>query len=173
MPQETRIGQKNNGTETVSVLCKLPQGMQLQLYERHENVVEVTQGGTQKVTKFLPYDNPVIINGCGREQNAAPRHRTVGGYAVTEGVSKDFWEKWMAQTGRYLPAVKNNLIIALPNITRAVEVAKDHRKVRSGLERVDPRNIPVLDPRFKIKMDEDTPTEVKEALAAAEEFPEE
>ena len=155
------------GTETVTVACKIPQGFTLQLHEMRE-VSEVTLGGSRTVKQAFPIDDAMfVLNGPAHPQDRAPRSQMVGGFAITKGVPKAFWDAWMAQTGKYHPAVKNNMLIAYPDTARAVDFAKEHRKVKTGLERLDPNNLPVLNPKFKIQTGDDTPSDTKAQLAMA------
>jgi hypothetical protein len=142
------------GTETVTVASKIPQGLILQLFKPRE--IEMTAlGGSQKATQFFPTGDEFTIAGAAHPQNEGPRCRTVGGFAITDGVPKSLWDAWMEQTGRYLPAVINKMIFAFPNSERATDAAKDHRTVLTGLERINPNKPPVLDPRFQIKTSDD------------------
>lgn len=145
--------------KTVTVICKIPQGMVLQLHKKLE-VNEVTMGGSRTVTQFFPEEGKSIkINGPAHAQNEGPRVTMApGGFAITQNVPEDFWERWMKETGQHLPAVKNGLIQALPNVAQAKDAATESRKTKTGLERLDPNNLPSPDARFQLKMAEEQVT---------------
>lgn len=149
--------------ETVTVICKIPQGILLQLH-KEEKFNEVTMGGSREVMRFRPVGEPVHINGPAHGQNEGPRVAMSKSFAITENVSKDFWDKWMKETGQYLPATKNGLLVAAPNISQAKDIAKENQKERTGLERLDPNNLPTTDKRFKLE----TATEQKAEIGHVE-----
>lgn len=151
--------------EVVTVICKIPQGMLLQLYKR-EKVTEVIQGGTRDVTRFVQEHEPIHIRGPAHGQDEAPRSTLESGFAITR-VPKDFWDRWMKESGQFLPAVKNGLIKGIENPTHVADVAKENRKYKTGLERIDPNNLPNFDNRFKLSTADDAPAEVQESLNKA------
>ncbi len=159
LPKTLAPARPATGTDTVTVICKVPQGLLLQLHEPRE-ITEVTMGGSRTVKQFFPVGETFKINGPAHAQNEGPRCRTVGGYAITEGVPKGVWDHWMAQTGKYHPAVINGLLRAFSDSPRATDAAKDGRKIKTGLERVNPHDLPVLDPRFKLKTAEEAVAEI-------------
>jgi hypothetical protein len=135
----------------------------------HEPQTIKTQGsfGTVEEKRFFPVeDAKFTVNGAAYAHDRGPRCRMFGKFAVTEGVPEDFWHKWMEQTGKYHPAVKNGLIFAMPDLDRLEGQATDlkaHTKV-TGLDRLDPNNLPVLDPAHLVTTGDDTPAEVKAQL---------
>jgi hypothetical protein len=137
------------GTATVTVACKIPQGFILKLFEKKE-ITEVTLGGSRTVKQFFPTGDEFRLNGSAHAQNEGPRCHTVGGFAITDGVPKDFWNQWLDQN-RTLPAVQNGMIIAFDSAGKTVGAAKEGRTIKTGLERLNPHDLPVLDPRFKLQ----------------------
>jgi hypothetical protein len=148
-----------SGTDTVTVACKIPQGMSLQLHEPRE-ITEVTMGGSRTVKQFFPIGEAFKINGSAHAQNEGPRCRTVGGFALTEGVPAELWGKWMEQTGKFHPAVIAKHLFAFPDMGRAVDAAKEARKVKTGLERLNPHDLPVLNKNFPIKTADEAVAEI-------------
>lgn len=159
---------------TVTVACKIPQGMLIQLHEKQE-FDEVVQGGNRKNTRFVPTGEPIHIKGPAHPQNEGPRVRIVGGYALTERVPKDIWDRWVDQSGKHLPAMKNRLLYAYDTTAKTADAAREAKKQTTGLERLDPNNLPVQDKRFKLKTaDEataipDGPTSIADVAEADEE----
>ena len=147
------------GTDTVTVACKIPQGLTLQLHELRD-VSEVGLGSTRTVKQFFPYGEPFVISGSAHAQNEGPKCRTVGAFAITHGVPKELWEKWMEQTGRSHPAVINGMLFAFPTVERVETVAKERRKLKTGLERLNPHDLPVLHPMFPLKTADENVAEI-------------
>lgn len=137
------------GTATVTVACKIPQGMRCVIHEERE-LNEVTLGGSRRVKESFPTDREFIIKGPAHAQNEGPRCRVVAGFAITEGVPKDLWDEWRRQFAA-LPAVKSGMIFAYESLDKVVDGAKDKRTVKTGLERLNPHALPQLDPRFKLE----------------------
>lgn len=136
------------GTDSVTVLCKIPQGFMMQLHEKR-TFTEVGLGHSKEVSQFFPTGHEFRLNGSAHAQNEGPHCRTVGAYAVTEGVPKEFWEKWLEQN-KTLEAVKNGMIVGFDETDYAVDFAKENRALKTGLERLNPHDLPKLDQRFKV-----------------------
>ena len=153
------------GTETVTVACKIPQGFILQLHEPRD-LSEVTMGGHRDVKQYFPVGEPFRLNGAAHGQNEGPRCRVVGGFALTDGVPKELWDKWLEQN-KTLPAVVNRMLFAYPSTSHAVAAAKEVKTLKTGLERLNPNALPQIfdKKRFKVEAAEDMPTEVKESIA--------
>jgi len=90
--------------ELVTVGCKLPNGM----------VLEVDQ---KEVT---------VVGWRGSET------RIIGGYGLTQ-VDKDLWDAWLA-AHKEQPYVKKGLIFAQDNGNSARAQAKEQAKIKSGME---------------------------------------
>lgn len=139
------------GTATMTVICKIPQGILLQLHVQ-EKKTEVTQSGTREIVASRPIGDPFMINGPAHAQGEGVRHRTAHGFALTEDVPKELWEQWYEQTGRHLAACHNGLLMAFDNAGFAIDAAREAKRERTGLERLNPAALPNLgDQRFKIK----------------------
>lgn len=148
------------GTDTVTVICKIPQGIVIQMYEFRERE-SVIQGGTQKEKKAYPLEGKSFkINGPAHGQMEGPRCRIASGFALTEDVPADIWEGWYEQSGKHLAACQNGLLLAFSNTGKALGAAKEHKGEKSGLERLNPAALPVVDPRFKIKTAEEQLAEI-------------
>jgi hypothetical protein len=128
-------------TETVTIACKLPHGLQLRVYEMVERDEMVVGGGLRKRKVAVARPEVAYVYGWSHPQNAAPKAQMVGGYALTPNVSKDLWDRWLQLNGDSM-MVKNGLIFAHGKTDSTVAQAKDGEKVRSGLERLDPKNLP-------------------------------
>jgi hypothetical protein len=141
------------GTATVVVGCKLPHGFICELFEKR-TIKEVTLGGSREAEQFFPTGERFVINGAARKpgQEGGPMLRN--GFAITRGMPKAFWEKWY-EANKTLPAVVNGLIVAEDSVAKVSDAAKERKAQKTGQERVDPNNIPILDPRLRVKTSED------------------
>lgn len=98
---------------TVTVACKLPNGLQLELEGKER----------------------VVLRGTAVPFGAAPVD--VGGYALTQNVDADFWNEWLAKYKNY-PPVKKGLVFAYAKPQDAQARALEMKDERSGLEPIDP-----------------------------------
>ena len=126
---------------TVTVACKHPSG--LLLYRETARVIPepVFGGGFREVTQYFKTGEPVKINGPAHPQDKAPHCTIIGGYAMTYGVDADFWNEWL-KLHNGDPMVREGIIMAIPKPADAEAEAKRNAEVRSGLERLDPQNLP-------------------------------
>lgn len=98
---------------TVTVACKLPHGLHLDLKGRER----VTVRGTAVPFGTAAHD--------------------IGGFALTPNVDADFFAAWL-EAYKNLEVVKRRLIFAYPKTQDATAQALELRDERSGLEPLDP-----------------------------------
>jgi hypothetical protein len=98
---------------TVTVACKLPNGLHLDLKGRDR----------------------VTVRGPAVEWGKAPI--AVGGYALTPDVDADHWAAWLALY-KDAPFVKNRYIFAFPKPADATSAALEMKDEKCGLEPLDP-----------------------------------
>lgn len=101
---------QSNGTDTVTVGCKLPHGLILDLTEPGEPARRFTVKGT----------------------NSA---RIIGGFGITPGVPRDFWNQWLERNAQ-LGFVKQKLIFAMGKQSDAEAKAEELAALASGFERM-------------------------------------
>ena len=101
---------KDNGFVTVG--CKLPNGLHLDLKDKSGDAVRVTLNGS----------------------NAS---RIFGGYGLTENVSAEFMTRWLGKNAKH-PAVINKQIFVHDDAASAIVIAKEHRELETGLDPIDP-----------------------------------
>ncbi|KWO67587.1 hypothetical protein [Burkholderia territorii] len=99
--------------DMVTVACKLPQGLHLDIVKHGEVRRRVTLNG-------------------------ANSPHAVAGFGITEHVPKAFFDQWLADH-QELPAIRNELIFALPRRTDVEAMATERTDVKSGLEPLDPK----------------------------------
>ena len=105
-----------SSTATVTVGCKLPHGLILDLAEPGQP------------------ERRVVIAGKNRA-------RIIGGYGLTPGVPKDFWDEWLAKH-QALSFVKQGLVFAHKTEASAVAEAKEKSELRTGFEEIDRNALP-------------------------------
>jgi hypothetical protein len=127
--------------------CKIPNGLICTLFEKRTQS-EATLGGTRSVEQYFPTDKAFTLNGPGHPHNAGPGCQIANGFALTFGVPKDLADEWMRQN-ETLPAVRNGLIFCAKNRADSIDKSMSRKAQKSGLERVNTAEIPVLDPRLK------------------------
>jgi hypothetical protein len=98
----------------ITVGCKLPHGLHMDITKHGELRKRVTLNGT----------------------NAS---RVIGGYGITENVPKDFFDKWLADH-KELPAVKNSLVFAHTQSASVESKAKEQADVKNKFEPINPAN---------------------------------
>ncbi len=102
----------NASAQFVTVGCKLPTGLHLDLKAKDGVPARVTLKGA----------------------NAA---RIIGGYGLTEQVPAEFITEWLKQNAKH-PAVINKHIFIHSETASAESIAKEHRELKTGLEPIDP-----------------------------------
>lgn len=134
----------SSGGAKVTVACKLGVGwFQLQLCEE-QIVDEQTQTGVRPVKKWARTGNIIRVRGTAYPRGTPPegfpeRPKMVGGAALTPGISKDFWDAWVAQN-RLNPVVVNGLIYAHEIEANVEAWAKERAGQLSGLEPINPKD---------------------------------
>lgn len=117
---------------TVTVACKLPNGIILQLFDMVEQE-EVTLAGARTIRKAMPnFDRePVHIKGCSSPLGSPIL--LVGGYALTYGVDAQFLAEWMRQHADS-DILKSRLLFAHEARDYVEDKAKEQRELLSGLQ---------------------------------------
>lgn len=131
-------------TGVVTVACKLPNGIILRVFDMVDTV-EVIPGGMRTIQRAQPKPEQVLVHGIAVPFGQAPKCRMAFGYALTENVNAEFAALWFKQNADS-DMVRNKMIFAFEKASDIEAFAKEHQKVRSGLEPLDPENMP---PEFK------------------------
>lgn len=107
---------------TVTVACKLPHGLHIQIRE-----IEKTRDG--EISKGI---GPVVtLNGANHDE-------AIAGHGFTPDVDKEFFDKWLSQN-KEQPFVKNKLVFAQEKEGSAKAQAKDQKGNKTGFEGIDPQ----------------------------------
>lgn len=127
---------RGKGSAVVTVACKIPNGLVLQLCKPTE-YPEETRSGTVMRKRFDKFGERIIVSGPAYPNGNIPgfpaRPMIVGGYALTPGVNAEFFAEWIAQNAK-APFVANKMIFGFSSLDETKGEAADHREVRSGFE---------------------------------------
>ena len=140
--------------ETVTVACKHQPGLLLKLYYPTKETHPLLGGGLKEVDVWREIENSprVKINGpTPPKDHNADRPAMIGGYALTFGVDKTFWDEWVKQNADS-DMLRNRILFAAPKHDMVEGRAKEGKEVRSGLEPINPgtdEKGSSLDPRAK------------------------
>lgn len=139
------------GTDTVTVACKVPNGLHMILYDTEEEYLSDLAGNRVKSFRSFPRPDvaPYILNGCSvdiekmRKGVLDDRHQGIvqgdlpgTGFGLTPGIPREYWEEWSTTVGKSF--IKSGMVFAAKNDREARAEAHDKRNLRSGLEPLDP-----------------------------------
>lgn len=124
-------------TATVTVACKIPNGLIIHI-EKREKTVEPSPAGGRTIEVGRRIGEPIVLNGpTNALTGQPPAHQIVSGYGLTHGVPKDFWDKWIKDNAG-LDVVVNGLVFAHEKREDAEAQARDQKSLRTNLEPLDP-----------------------------------
>src|SRR4051812_7503148 len=95
----SQVTAPHTGGDTVTIGCKMPMGLTLRLHEMVDDAEPMFGGGYKKVKRFQTIPGTVTVRGPASlwgNPNLAGEQLEVllpTGYALTHGVSREFWEK--------------------------------------------------------------------------------
>lgn len=134
------------GKRTVTVACKFPPGLRLQLCRRVD-YQEQTLAGTRPAHRFDKVGPVYVVRGPSEPNGQIPKgyKRPVveGGFALTSNIPADFWEEWLEQN-KEMEIVKNGFIFAHAGRDHAEGLAQEREALRTGFEPI----VPDSDPRI-------------------------
>lgn len=157
--QKQVVSDPVSGTETVTVACKVANGIVLHIDDMVERTEAAPSGSrTFKIAQARPQTytlkGPAVDIRQLQAGNGIDK-LIVGGYALTPGIPKDFWDAWYEQNSRepfVHPLIANHQVFAMPNESRARSRATELAAVRSGLEPIDRNNPSERMPRSRMKV---------------------
>jgi hypothetical protein len=137
-PEAPAVQPARKAPRTVTVACKFPGGMRLQLSRPEQRFEPIMGGGTREYTVYIPTGRPWFVSGPAYPVGVVPKGfpkapEVEGGMALTHGIPADFWEQWIEQHKR-AEYVVSGIIFALPNAEDAAIKAREHEKELCGLE---------------------------------------
>ncbi len=126
----------NKGSSnTVSVACKLPNGLILQLYKM-ETRSEATMMGFRDVKVAVPVGERITLNGNAVHVDRAPKHEIMNGFGITRNVPAEFFTQWL-KDNHDMKAVREGMIFACDSNGRMADESRDKQSIRTGLEPLD------------------------------------
>ena len=137
----------------VTVGCKLPHGLLIQLQKPETISRPVMGGGMKDVVEYQRTGELVKIHGYAHRRDKAPAAVLASPNCALTQVDADFFNEWLSQN-RDMPAVKNGFIFARGKQDDARSEARSLDKHMNGLEPFDPEN-PVPEFRRKIETKKD------------------
>lgn len=135
------MAQENStAAATVTVCCKLPHGINVDLYDMVDRA-EAAPGGMQTVKRAELRRNfkRITLNGFSYAQNKAPKNPVMEGFGLTFNVPREPMAEWLKLHADQ-DYVKNGLIFIQDGRREVEAQLKDHASQRSGLERIDPKD---------------------------------
>lgn len=122
--------------------CKIPNGVILRNYKMVDST-ENTPMGSRPIKRAQQIGGAVTINGPSAPYGHMREDPLRFGYALTYNVDREFMEKWF-QDNWDQDMVANKLIIMANRDEDIIKQAKTnyHEGIRSGLEPLDPQNLP-------------------------------
>jgi hypothetical protein len=131
------------GARTVTVACRHPAGLVLQLCAETSYMDPHTN---REVKQYLKTGEQIKLNGFAVSRGADFNPETVqplaGGFGLTHGVPGDFFREWMRQN-KDSDIVRNGLVFCHEKSEDVVAKAKERAKdVTSGLEPLRPDKDP-------------------------------
>jgi hypothetical protein len=110
---------QTNSTTTVTVYCKLPNGFLIELGQRDD-----------------PDYVSVGLKGISHMRTAGAE------WGITEGVARDVWERFKKEKKDF-KIIKGGFIFAQDDAKDAAAQGKAMAELRTGLEKLKPKNLPV------------------------------
>lgn len=137
---------KRATAQRVVVMCKIPNGLILQLQQKQSFPMS-TRDGIVREERWIYFGDRYWVAGPAYPNGQTPkgfprRPVTEGGYAMTKGIPKDFWERWVEQhkDAEYVipkGGAEHGMIYAMDDEDDAIAVAIEQAKQLSGLEPLD------------------------------------
>lgn len=120
---------------TVTVACKLPNGLMLHLHDMVGQVEPVLGGGMREFKIARRVGEPVRLKGAAVPFGKIPTYTIKNGAALTPNVDAQFMRRWLDENKDH-DAVKNNLIFVV-GAKGDLGKVKEMKDVKSGLEPLD------------------------------------
>lgn len=136
---------------TVTVACKIPNGIVLQLC-RPTKWIEETPSGSRDRVRWDKFGARHFVQGPAYPSGTVPegygeRPALSGGFALTAGIPREFWDEWLKQNAES-SFVVNGQVFAQPTFDRAQGVGREKAAVKSGFEPLSRDMNPKNDPRL-------------------------
>lgn len=131
---QARVTAPSKSGETVTVVCKIPGGLKLRFFRKVERMVDVKGGREKEISHVLDASvKPLIIRGPAHPVGMAPKAMLAGGAALTPGIPKDLWERWVHENSQH-PALLNGQLFSEGTRDRAIGRARAEKENMSGMQ---------------------------------------
>ena len=136
-PEETtaqvasKANKPSHAGAKVFVACKMETGLRLRVFKMMTEH-EPTPMGPREVT-VARFEREAYVNGVGKRLEAAPRCEVVAGYAITAGIDKDLWDRWLKDNEESEIWV-NELIFAHEDADYLRGWCREHASAMSGTQ---------------------------------------
>lgn len=148
----TQAAQRPKTGETVTIACKLPNGLFAELIDMDDDHATFIDRNGEKVA-VRPSLGRVFFRGVAAERRLErgddqgnvvgvpePLSNIRGGYGLTFGVDKEWAMRWFDQNQRYQPVAAGLIFMMDGSQDKARSAAAERVEVSSGLEPIDPAN---------------------------------
>ena len=145
------MAEKKSTQSHVTVACKIAVAwFDLRICEPKE-ISENTQTGARKVTQWFPTGEVIRVRGTAYPRGEAPegfpeRPEMLMGYALTRGIPKDKWDKYLEANAK-APFIKSGMLRAFESTDQLKGYAEEHKDEMSGLEPIQRKKKQITDPR--------------------------
>lgn len=140
-PPKAITSASRGNAETVTVACKLPNGVILQNCVMEDRREPMMGGGFKEVKRARRLPETYKVNGSAFNtellRSGDVPYTVVAGFGITPGIPKEFWERWL-DANRDTDLVKGGFIFAHVSESDARRYASEHVGLKSGLEPIDP-----------------------------------
>jgi hypothetical protein len=134
--------EKPKHSGSVSVACKIPQGLILQLQHPMKRRIPTGRGSDNDydVVDVMVYGGPRYFVFGPSVPALVPKNYLMpkmieGGYAITDGIPAEFWRTWLSQH-EMAPYVTNRMVFAY-DAASTKSAAREFEKQLSGLEQLN------------------------------------
>lgn len=127
---------------TVTVICRMPSGLVMDLYDEGALQARPTPGALPVVK------DSIRLSGARRDPRFHKKDNIMLGMGGRTEVPADFWDAWSKQNAEFMP-LKKGLIFAMPKEADAVSRLAELRDERTGLEGLDKDKMPGITPFAK------------------------
>ena len=134
---------------TMTVACKIPNGLMLRVFVAEKQTVNVMGGGVKEITLSRPTEWSQKLNGPAKKIGTDVGWQIIHGAGLTHGVDADQFARWLEQN-KDTEMVRLGLVFGQPKANDTIAQAQEHRAEKTGLEAIDPSNMPT---EFKRKIE--------------------
>jgi hypothetical protein len=131
------------GTDTVSIICKVPNGIVIRAFEKVEEFEQSPTGlRSYHIVKGIAgtefkCEGPAAIYHQPANMFDLLSRSYPGGFAISHGCPRETWNSWL-HWNKDTPLYREGLIFAVGDAADAAIEAKSRASVVSGLEPLDP-----------------------------------